>query len=200
MPHSSSSPKAFRFGPFGFDPRSGHLRTEHRTQRLAEQPLALLIALLERPGEMVSREELRGRLWPDGTFVDFEHGLNSAVSRLREALNDSATTPRYVETIPRRGYRLLVPVEIDGPSAVDAAASAQTHATGNVAQPASRAEAGEVAGTRPPRRRALVWMGAAAAALALVSVAAVLQFRRADRPAPLLASVVIDLPEEWQLL
>ena len=200
MPHSSSSPKAFRFGPFEFDPRSGHLRTEHRTQRLAEQPLALLIALLERPGEMVSREELRGRLWPDGTFVDFEHGLNSAVSRLREALNDSATTPRYVETIPRRGYRLLVPVGIDGPSAVDAAASAETHATGNVAQSASRAEAGEVARTRPPRRGALVWMGAAAAALALVCVAAVLQFRRADRPAPLLASVVIDLPEEWQLL
>ena len=62
---------------------------------------------------MVSREELRRRLWPEGTFVDFEHGLNSAVSRLREALNDSATAPRYVETIPRRGYRLLVPVEAD---------------------------------------------------------------------------------------
>ena len=102
-----------RFGPFEFDPRSGHLRSESSTLRLADQPLALLNALLERPGEMVSREDLRGRLWPEGTFVDFDHGLNSAVSRLREALNDSASTPRFVETIPRRGYRLLVPVEAD---------------------------------------------------------------------------------------
>jgi hypothetical protein len=86
-----------------------------------------------------------------------------------------------------------VPVEIDGPSAVDADASAETHATDDAAQPASRAEAREVARARPPRR-ALAWLGAAAAALALVCVAAVLQFRRADRPAPLLASVVIDLP------
>src|SRR4249920_670763 len=107
-------PKAFRFGPFEFDPRSGHLRSESSTLRLADQPLALLNALLERPGEMVSREELRHRLWPDGTFVDFDHGLNSAVSRLREALNDPANSPRFVETIPRRGYRLLVPVEAAG--------------------------------------------------------------------------------------
>ncbi len=115
MPQPLPAAKAFRFGPFEFDPKSGHLRSEGGTHRLADQPLALLIALLERPGEMVSREELRARLWPDGTFVDFDHGLNSAVSRLREALNDSATTPRFVETIPRRGYRLLVPVETDRP-------------------------------------------------------------------------------------
>ena len=108
MPQAPSLPKTFRFGPFAFDPKSGELRTEGRTLRLADQPLALLTALLERPGEMVSREELRGRLWPGGTFVDFDHGLNSAVSRLREALNDSANAPRFVETIPRRGYRLLV--------------------------------------------------------------------------------------------
>ncbi len=117
--------RRLRFGPFEFDPRSGHLRSESSTLRLADQPLALLNALLERPGEMVSREDLRGRLWPDGTFVDFDHGLNSAVSRLREALNDSANAPRFVETIPRRGYRLLVPVEADGPVVVDEIAPTQ---------------------------------------------------------------------------
>src|SRR4029453_14623232 len=110
MSQSFPAPKVFRLGPFEFDPKSGHLRSESHTHRLADQPLALPNALLERPGEMVTREELRGRLWPDGTFVDFDHGLNSAVSRLREALNDSASTPRFVETIPRRGYRLLVRV------------------------------------------------------------------------------------------
>ena len=122
MPQPFPAPRVFRFGPFEFDPKSGQLRSESSTQRLADQPLALLIALLERPGEMVSREELRLRLWPEGTFVDFDHGLNSAVSRLREALNDSANTPRFVETIPRRGYRLLVPVEAEGPVAGDAVA------------------------------------------------------------------------------
>ena len=79
-----------RFGPFVLDLESGLLRTGSTELRLSDQPLALLIALLERPGTLVTREDLRGRLWPDGTFVDFEHGLNSAVSRLRDALGDSA--------------------------------------------------------------------------------------------------------------
>ena len=100
-----------RFGPFALDPRSGHLRNGDGEQCLSDQPLALLNALLERPGELVGREELVSRLWPQGTFVDFDHGLNSAISRLREALDDSANVPRFIETIPRRGYRLLVPVE-----------------------------------------------------------------------------------------
>src|SRR6185436_13899948 len=119
MKAGAPKPGPIRFGPFVLDPHSGDLRGNDVTQRLSEQPLALLNALLERPGEMVSREDLRRRLWPDGTFVDFEHGLNSAVSRLREALNDSANTPRFVETIPRRGYRLLVPVDADGSDVVE---------------------------------------------------------------------------------
>src|SRR6185369_15952930 len=165
MPHSSSSPKAFRFGPFEFDPRSGHLRTEHRTQRLADQPLALLIALLERPGEMVSREELRHKLWPDGTFVDFDHGLNSAVSRLREALNDPATAPRFVETIPRRGYRLLVPVEAHGPVVVDEVVAAEPLPANGAASHAARAMSREPVTAWRPRWPAAGWIGAAATAL-----------------------------------
>ena len=136
MPHVSP-PRVFRFGPFEFDPKSGQLRSESGTQRLADQPLALLIALLERPGEMVSREELRLRLWPEGTFVDFDHGLNSAVSRLREALNDSANTPRFVETIPRRGYRLLVPVEAPAPVARHAVAPTEPLPADDAAQQAA---------------------------------------------------------------
>lgn len=114
--HDRQGQGCVRFGPFVLDLESGLLRTGSTELRLSDQPLALLIALLERPGTLVSREDLRGRLWPDGTFVDFEHGLNSAVSRLREALGDSAGDPSFVETIPRRGYRLLVPVVPDASS------------------------------------------------------------------------------------
>jgi Tol biopolymer transport system component/DNA-binding winged helix-turn-helix (wHTH) protein len=192
-------PKAFRFGPFEFDPRSGHLRSESGTLRLADQPLALLNALLERPGEMVSREDLRGRLWPDGTFVDFDHGLNSAVSRLREALNDSANTPRFVETIPRRGYRLLVPVESDGRAVVDDVAPAEPLPAAEAATHAASASVREHTTTWRPSRRTAVWIGVAATSLFLVSVAAMFQFRRASSD-PLLASFVIDLPEEWIIL
>src|ERR687898_2663431 len=97
----------FRFGPFTFDPRSGELRNGPTRLKVPDQSLAILQALLQRPGELVTREQLRDRLWPPDTHVDFEAGLNAAVRRLREALNDSAGAPRYVETLPRRGYRFI---------------------------------------------------------------------------------------------
>ena len=197
MPQRLSASGVLRFGPFEFEPKSGQLRSAGSAHVLADQPLALLNALLERPGEMVSREDLRHRLWPDGTFVDFEHGLNSAVSRLREALNDSATTPRFVETIPRRGYRLLVPVEADGRVVVDGVAPAEPLQAAEDAAPSS---VRDHATTWRPSRRAGVWIGVAATSLFLVCVATVLQFGRSASPAPLLASVVIDLPDEWQIL
>jgi TolB-like protein/DNA-binding winged helix-turn-helix (wHTH) protein/Tfp pilus assembly protein PilF len=100
-----------RFGVFEADPRSGELRRSGVKVKLQEQPFQVLVALLERPGQIVTREELRGRLWPADTFVDFDHSLNAAVKRLREALGDSADNPRFVETLPRHGYRLIVPVE-----------------------------------------------------------------------------------------
>ena len=116
MEDQAPTPGCIGFGPFEFDARSGLLRNGVSEQYLADQPLSLLTALVERPGELVTREELRQRLWPDGTFVGFDHGLNSAINRLREALNDSADTPRFIETIPRRGYRLLVPIEVARPT------------------------------------------------------------------------------------
>jgi DNA-binding winged helix-turn-helix (wHTH) protein len=100
-----------RFGSFQLDQRSAELRHNDTKTRLPEQPFQILVELVEHPGEVVTREELRQRLWRSDTFVDFEQGLNTAVKRLREALGDSAEKPRYIETLPRHGYRLVVPVE-----------------------------------------------------------------------------------------
>lgn len=99
-----------RFGPFDFDHRAGELRRKGLRIRLQGQPAAILALLLERPGEVVERAEIQRRLWPAETFVDFERGLNASVTRLRAALGDSAGQPRYLETIPRRGYRFIAPV------------------------------------------------------------------------------------------
>lgn len=100
-----------RFGPFEVDPHTHELWKFGTRIKLFGQPLEILLVLLERPGELVTREELRSRLWPADTFVDFNHGLNAAVNKLRDALSDSAESPRYVETLPRRGYRFISAVE-----------------------------------------------------------------------------------------
>ena len=100
-----------RFGPFEADLRSGELRKNGVKLKLSEQPFQLLTVLLHRPGEVVERQELRQQLWPADTFVDFEHGVNGAVKRLREVLEDSADNPRFIETLPRHGYRFICPVE-----------------------------------------------------------------------------------------
>lgn len=104
----------FRFGPFELDPRSRELRDGARRHRLQEQPFEILRLLLEHPGRVITREELRQQLWPDGTFVDFEHSLNAAVKRLRAAIGDDADNPRFIETVPRRGYRFIAPVTAEG--------------------------------------------------------------------------------------
>jgi DNA-binding winged helix-turn-helix (wHTH) protein/tetratricopeptide (TPR) repeat protein len=103
--------RVFRFDDLEFDLRALELRRAGAKLRLEGQPLRVLALLLERQGELVSREELRKRLWPGNTIVDFEHSINAAVKRLREALGDSAESPRYIETLPRRGYRFIRPVE-----------------------------------------------------------------------------------------
>jgi len=103
--------RRYRFGVFEVDSRTGELRRKGMLVKLHAQPLQLLLLMLERPGELLTREKICRELWPDGTFVDYEHGVNSAVNRLREALGDSAGNPRFVETLARRGYRFLAPVE-----------------------------------------------------------------------------------------
>jgi TolB-like protein/DNA-binding winged helix-turn-helix (wHTH) protein len=99
------------FGPYALDLRSGELRKFGTKVKMGEQAFQILCLLLERPGEMVIREELRAKLWADDTFVDFDHGLNSAIQRLRDCLSDSAEKPRWIETVPRRGYRFVGQLE-----------------------------------------------------------------------------------------
>jgi DNA-binding winged helix-turn-helix (wHTH) protein/Tol biopolymer transport system component len=124
-----------RFGVFELDLRAGELRRQGLKVKLQEQPFQVLAQLLERPGEVVTREQLRNRLWPADTFVDFDHSLNAAIRRLRDALGDSAENPRFVETVARRGYRFLAPVSSGNGNGI---AVAQQEAVGPVSRPATR--------------------------------------------------------------
>jgi cholera toxin transcriptional activator len=112
-PNGNSAGKIVRFGAFAADLAAGELRKNGVRIRLQEQPFQVLALLLERPSEVVTREDLRQKLWPADTFVDFDHSLNTAVNKVREALGDSASSPRYVETLARRGYRFVAAVEQD---------------------------------------------------------------------------------------
>jgi len=108
------APARYRFGTFEADAATSELRRQGLRVRLAAQPFQLLLMLLEHPGELVTREVICRALWPDGTFVDYEHGVNSAVNRIREALGDTAGNPRFIETLARRGYRFIAPVVLIG--------------------------------------------------------------------------------------
>src|SRR3979490_1890137 len=110
MPVQTRSPGILRFGVFEVDVRSGELRKQGVRIKMQEQPFHVLTVLLQRPGEVVTREELRSQNWPADTFVDFDNSLNTAINKLREALGDSADSPRFIETLPRRGYRFIAPV------------------------------------------------------------------------------------------
>jgi TolB-like protein/DNA-binding winged helix-turn-helix (wHTH) protein/Flp pilus assembly protein TadD len=123
MKASNLSSRVIRFGVFEADLSAGELRKHGLRLKLSEQPFQILVMLLEKPGNVVSRDELRNRLWPGDTFVDFDHGLNNAVMRLREVLSDSSDTPRFIETLPRRGYRFIAPVEEPG-TAIEGSSSA----------------------------------------------------------------------------
>src|SRR6202158_4484157 len=104
------TPEILHFGTFEVDLRSGELRKQGVRVKLQEQPFHVLTVLLQRRGEVVTREELRNQNWPADTFVDFDNSLNTAINKLREALGDSADSPRFIETLPRRGYRFIAPV------------------------------------------------------------------------------------------
>src|SRR5947209_4496033 len=107
--------KILRFGTFEVDVSAGELRKQGVRIKLQEQPFHVLTVLLQRPGEVVTREELRSQNWPADTFVDFDNSLNTSINKLREALGDSADNPRFIETMPRRGYRFLAQVTgVDG--------------------------------------------------------------------------------------
>jgi DNA-binding winged helix-turn-helix (wHTH) protein len=114
MTEDSTGPQSaprYRFGVFEVDAATGELRRQGLRVKLNTQPFQVLLMLLDRPGQLLTREEISRELWPDGTFVDYEHGVNSAVNRIREALGDTAASPRFLETLARRGYRFIAPVE-----------------------------------------------------------------------------------------
>jgi Tol biopolymer transport system component/DNA-binding winged helix-turn-helix (wHTH) protein len=167
-----------RFGAFELDLRAGELRKHGLKIKLQDQPFQILVMLLEQPGQVVTREQLHQRLWPDGTFVDFEHGLNAAIQRLRQALGDSADNPRFVQTLARHGYRFLAPV--DGPANQASATTALTHQIHQIeANPQGVVEdrAPIVVGAKRRNREDLAWALVAVVSLALV-VLAVLYFRK----------------------
>src|SRR5467141_2964820 len=130
MPIETRPPVLLRFGVFEVDLRAGELRKQGKRIKLQEQPFQVLAVLLQRPGEVVTREELRSQNWPPDTFVDFDNSLNTAINKLREALGDSADNPRFIETLPRRGYRFITPVTSEDrkASATGAAAVADKRA------------------------------------------------------------------------
>ncbi len=132
-----------RFGVFEFDPLARELTKNGVSLKMQEQPIQILVALLDQPGQIVAREELQRRLWPNGTFVDYEQSLNKAVNKLREALGDSANHPLYIETVARRGYRFLAPVEGDR-------------------------EVEPIAKTAAPHRQARRWLAVGAVIIAIV--------------------------------
>lgn len=162
-----------RFGVFEFDAQTLELRKNGRLLSVRPQPLTLLALLLERPGELVSREDIQSALWPGDTFVDFEQGVNHAIRELRAALGDAADSPRFVQTLPRRGYRFIAPVERP------AAAARPTRPPPDVAAPiaASTTIQSAVPKSTAPRESRLIWVAVAVAAALAATVITTISLR-----------------------
>ncbi len=197
------STRLVRFGVFEVDLHSGELRKRGVRLKLQGQPYLFLVTLLKRHGELVTREEIRSTLWPDGTFTDFDHGVGTALNKLRDVLNDSATNPRFVETLPRRGYRFIAPVEFFptlGPAEVTVAgtvvqeqlATDQSATTNQIdaEAPPSDAGQGQPKVDRSLRRRS-AWI--AIAAMALIASAAFAVWRARPATPPIRSLAVLPL-------
>lgn len=182
MPSPGVRLSVVRFGTFEVDLRAGELRKAGVKIKLYDQPFQVLAMLLDRPGEVVTRDEIRQRLWPGNTFVDFDHGLNNAVGRLREALGDSADTPRFIETVPRKGYRFIAPLPDASPGQAVVVSEAP------VGKPGTRASFS----ARERKRLAII----AAVIVAFAIVGAVVVLRRPATPLASSPQSVAVLPLE----
>src|SRR5271163_453465 len=180
-----------RFGVFEVDLRAGELRKHGLKIRLQEQPFQVLRMLAERTGEVVTREDLQKKLWRTDTFVDFDHGLNKAINKIREALSDSAENPRFVETVARRGYRFLAEVKVADP--------------GRNAEAATDPQSGKAVADRPelaskpakpkPLSALFAWKTVALVVVLLVAAAGFWKFHSSNRPYPVIRSLAV-LPLE----
>jgi TolB-like protein/DNA-binding winged helix-turn-helix (wHTH) protein len=199
MTTTDRTPGWYRFGLFEVDERRGEVRKRGLRIRLRGRPFDILLILLERPGELISREDLRARLWTADTFVDFDHGVNTAVNRLREVLGDSADNPRFIETVPRKGYRFIAPVDVltvREPLAVAAVVPAGFETPAEpLPEPASpptlealhNVQSGVRAGARSESRRLdlsakRLWLAGALAIAAIAGVAAWLRLGATAAP------------------
>jgi DNA-binding winged helix-turn-helix (wHTH) protein len=159
-PQPGSSMRLVRFGVFELDMVAGELRKHGHRIRLQEQPLRLLSCLVENSGTVVSRETLTRTIWPDGTFVDYENGLNTAVARLRQVLRDSAESPRYIETVARRGYRFVAPImEIP---------DAELAPSKEIPPASDRSDDPAIVRPKSPPRLTPVWLGLGAVVIAML--------------------------------
>ncbi|HEY4050970.1 MAG TPA: winged helix-turn-helix domain-containing protein [Acidobacteriaceae bacterium] len=161
----------FRVGEFEVDLRCGEVRQNGGKIKLQQRPFQILAALLERPGEVVTREEIQQKLWPTDTFVDFEHSINTAVNKLREALGDDVQNPRFIETLPRYGYRLIAPVEIREANGIEANGACPSASPEVETLPAPPPQESPRETSRQKRRRVAAMVGALAALLAAACVA-----------------------------
>ena len=178
----SFDPTRYRFGLFEVDVPAGSLLKQGHTVRLQEQPFRVLVALLERHGDVVTRDDLRARLWPGDTFVEFDKSLGVALTKVRAALGDDAGNPRFIETLPRRGYRFIAPVAVEvAQHGVPPATAPVGEASGSdaIATPAPVPSRHDV-GRRPARR----WGFVAVAALVLTGLAVFALYRRRAPAAP----------------
>jgi DNA-binding winged helix-turn-helix (wHTH) protein len=170
---NSAPPNRFRFGEFELDTTAGELRRNGDRLRIQPQPYRLLTLLIRRAGELVTRDDIRQELWKDGVYVDFEQSVNFCISQIREALKDSAERPLYVQTVPKRGYRFIAPVDTGEPRRKSSADGTTVRL-----QKALWTNIAELRMSEERRRQRLRMLGVAALALLVVVVVALVTFAR----------------------
>ena len=193
MPENDHQTRRLRFSVFEVDLNAGELRKHGMRIRIQEQPFQLLATLIEHAGEVVSREELQKKLWTADTFVDFDHGLNKAINKIREALGDSAESPRFVETVSRRGYRFLAEVQdVDAPSVLRPASAIPSQFT---AEPPVVVELAGKPAIAKRHSLSLAWKVSALMLLVLVAFVGAWKFHSWKRPSLVIRSLAV-LPLE----